>query len=69
MEEAGTARVTWWKSTRSNGSGNCVEVGKGLPDGIGLRDSKDRSGPALLFTPRNWTAFVNGLKTGDFITG
>jgi hypothetical protein len=53
--------VTWRVSSRSNsGGGNCVEVGA-LVDGSGLvavRDSKDRTGPALVVPRTAWTAFL-----------
>ncbi|MBO4210342.1 DUF397 domain-containing protein, partial [Micromonospora echinofusca] len=40
--------ATWRKSTRSGGSGgNCVEVADNLPGVVGVRDSKDPTGPAL----------------------
>ncbi|MEU4239378.1 DUF397 domain-containing protein [Actinoplanes sp. NPDC026619] len=56
----------WRKSTRSNGSGNCVEVGR-LTDGtIGVRDSKDRTGPILKFTPADFAAFISGVKDDGF---
>ncbi|MDG4788466.1 DUF397 domain-containing protein [Micromonospora sp. WMMD1102] len=49
----------WHKSTRSSGnSGNCVEVADNLPGVVGVRDSKDRQGPALTFDPRAWRSFV-----------
>ncbi|MFG1741003.1 DUF397 domain-containing protein [Micromonospora chalcea] len=63
MEEANQATVTWRKSTRSNGSGNCVEVADGLPGVVGLRDSKDPAGPALAFPPSSWTAFIRAVKS------
>ncbi|MEU8220680.1 DUF397 domain-containing protein [Micromonospora taraxaci] len=47
----------WRTSTRSGGEGNCVEVA-GFADSVGVRDSKDRQGPVLTFTPSAWTAFV-----------
>ena len=50
MDEVGTARVTWRKSTRSNGSGDCVEVAD-LGGAVGVRDSKDHDGPVLVFAP------------------
>ncbi|MDG4799333.1 DUF397 domain-containing protein [Micromonospora sp. WMMD980] len=66
MDEVSTARVTWRKSTRSNGSGNCVEVA-GDPRGrVGLRDSKDPSGPVLAFEPEAWVRFVAGIAQGSF---
>ncbi|MGW0436227.1 DUF397 domain-containing protein [Micromonospora sp. NPDC003197] len=54
----------WRKSTRSSGnSGNCVEVADNLSGVVGVRDSKDRSGPALVFAPAAWRTFVNAVKT------
>jgi hypothetical protein len=59
--------AVWRKSTRSDNGGNsCVEVAKNLPGVVGVRDSKDRSGPALTFTPDEWAAFVDGVKKGEF---
>ncbi|MFI7073302.1 DUF397 domain-containing protein [Micromonospora sediminicola] len=62
MEEANQATVTWRKSTRSNGSGNCVEVADGLLGVVGLRDSKDPTGPALTVQPSSWAAFIRAVK-------
>ncbi|MGW5561522.1 DUF397 domain-containing protein [Micromonospora sp. NPDC003944] len=47
----------WRTSTRSGGEGDCVEVA-GFADTVGVRDSKDRQGPVLTFTPSAWAAFV-----------
>ncbi|SCL15763.1 DUF397 domain-containing protein [Micromonospora inyonensis] len=59
--------VAWHVSTRSgNGGGNCVEAGPVL-DGsrrVAVRDSKDRSGPVLVYSATAWTAFVAGLRAG-----
>jgi hypothetical protein len=56
----------WHKSTWSGGDADCIEVGE-APDGtIGVRDSKNRSGPVLEFDPRAWTSFLNGVRDGDF---
>jgi hypothetical protein len=57
--------AAWRKSTRSGGQGNCVEVAT-TPTEIGVRDSKDRSGPVLVFTRSEWRAFVEGVKSGEF---
>jgi hypothetical protein len=33
---------------------------------IAVRDSKNQSGPVLIFTPQEWDAFVGGAKDGEF---
>ncbi|HUY48279.1 MAG TPA: DUF397 domain-containing protein [Streptosporangiaceae bacterium] len=64
--KANLARATWRKSSYSGGSGNCVEIAGNLPGGVGVRDSKDPSGPALIFTSRAWRAFIAGVKNGEY---
>jgi hypothetical protein len=59
------ARPQWRKSTRSANDGNCVEVAD-LDTGVGVRDSKDTTGPVLVFAPARWRAFVDGTKAGEF---
>jgi hypothetical protein len=60
----------WRKSSRSGGNGgDCVEVTGDLPGGVAVRDSKDRTGPILVFAPAEWAAFVAGVKEGDFDAG
>jgi hypothetical protein len=54
----------WRVSTLCDLNG-CVEVA--LLDGrIAVRDSKDKGGPVLLFTAREWEAFVGGVRGGEF---
>jgi hypothetical protein len=56
----------WIKSSFSFSNGNCVEVGR-LPDGhIGVRHSQHREGPVLRFAPGEWTAFLAGVRNGEF---
>lgn len=60
------SRAAWFKSSRSQGGNDCVEAAH-LADGrVGVRDSKNPSGPALVFTPSEWDAFMSGTKTGEF---
>ncbi|WP_084520261.1 DUF397 domain-containing protein [Nocardia mexicana] len=33
---------------------------------VGVRDSKDPAGPALVFTPAQWDEFLAGPRTGEF---
>ena len=56
----------WIKSSLSFSNGNCVEVAS-LADGqIGVRDSKDVTGPVLRFTSGEWHAFLGGARNGEF---
>ncbi len=57
----------WFTSSYSGGNGNsCVEVAF-LPDGtVGVRDTKDRTRPALRVRPGAWAAFVRGTRVGGF---
>ena len=60
-----TQVAVWSKSTYSGGNGGgCVEVARNLPGVVAVRDSKDREGPALIFTPAAWKALVQELKDG-----
>lgn len=45
--------------------GNCVAVRKS-PESIDVRDTKDPNSPTLSFTPSEWTAFIQGVKAGEF---
>ncbi|NYT94783.1 DUF397 domain-containing protein [Salinispora sp. H7-4] len=54
--------AVWRKSTRSGANGDCVEVADNLPDLVGVRDSKDPIGPALVFGPSAWRVFVHHVK-------
>ena len=66
MQASAISDVTWFKSERSNQSGNCVEVAE-LPDGsVAVRNSRDPHGPALVYTRDEIAAFIGGAKDGDF---
>jgi hypothetical protein len=57
--------LAWRKSARSFNE-NCVEVA-GLPDGgVAVRNSRHPSGPALVYTAGEMTAFLQGAKDGEF---
>jgi hypothetical protein len=58
--------VRWQRSSRSTGMNNCVETAR--PDGgpyaglLAVRDSKNASGPALLFGTAAWKGFIDALR-------
>lgn len=57
--------AVWRKSTRSNNGGSdCVEVARNLPGVVGIRDSKDPTGPALAVAPDTWRSFLADVKNG-----
>ncbi|WP_018385106.1 DUF397 domain-containing protein [Wenjunlia vitaminophila] len=67
--DAGLSTATWYKSSYSDGGeGNCLEVARGLPGVVPVRDSKDPHGPALLFSPEAWASFVAGVQRDEFAT-
>jgi hypothetical protein len=56
----------WTKSSLSHANGNCVEI-TDLSDGqVGMRDSKNATGPVLRFPPQEWHAFLGGIRNGEF---
>lgn len=61
-----TDDLNWKTSSFSTGGGQCVEVAA-LSDGTRfVRHSQDPNGGALTYTPNEWRAFVQGVKTGEF---
>jgi len=65
-ERPSEAGLSWIKSSLSFSNSNCVEVASLPGGGVGVRDSKDPSGPVLRFTPGEWQAFMGGAKAREF---
>jgi hypothetical protein len=57
--------MTGWRKSSYSGTqgGDCVEVAA-LRRTVAVRDSKNPDGPALRFTPAEWTTFLTDVKTG-----
>jgi hypothetical protein len=67
------SEAAWVKSSYSGANGGeCLEFSPSSarhPNPIiPVRDSKSPHGPALAFTPADWTDFVSALKSGDLST-
>jgi hypothetical protein len=64
MSASGIQGVTWKKSRRSNPSGNCVEIAE-LPEGaIAVRDSRQQSGPALIYSRIEIGLLISRARAG-----
>jgi len=61
---AGNLPRQWRKSSFSVGD-SCVECAT-TGRAVWVRDSKDPQGPELAFDPEAWTAFIAGVRRGDF---
>ncbi|KJY30881.1 DUF397 domain-containing protein [Streptomyces sp. NRRL S-495] len=66
IANAASLKATFHKSSHSGGNENCVELATDPPNHVAVRDSKDPSGPALLFTPAAHTAFITAVTAGEF---
>ncbi|WP_328917256.1 MULTISPECIES: DUF397 domain-containing protein [unclassified Streptomyces] len=58
-------RARWFKSSYSNGQGECVEVAF-MGEAIAMRDSKNPGGPALTFATDEFRTFVRHIGDGRF---
>jgi Domain of unknown function (DUF397) len=58
--------VCWRKSTASNPSGDCVEVAALADGSVAVRNSRDAAGPALIYTRAEISAFLAGVRNGEF---
>lgn len=50
-----------WRKSRFSSDVNCVEAGNG-GGAVLVRDTADRTGPALAFGAQAWAAFTAALK-------
>jgi hypothetical protein len=64
-DEADDSRREWRRSSRSYGTGNCLEVAAPHGARIDVRDSKDPDGAVLRFASAEWNVFVAGVRSGS----
>ncbi|MET9492802.1 DUF397 domain-containing protein [Nocardia sp. NPDC006630] len=50
--------VQWFKSTYSQPNADCVEIAHLSCSAVGVRDSKNPEGPALVFSADQWDRFL-----------
>jgi hypothetical protein len=60
------SNANWFKSSYSQSGGDCLEIAHLATGTVGVRDSRDPTGPALIFTPAEWDAFTAGVKADRF---
>lgn len=60
------SKAQWFKSSHSGGGNDCVEIAHLDGGMVGVRDSKNPGGGALVFSPSEWDAFVAGARDGEF---
>jgi Domain of unknown function (DUF397) len=63
---AASITASWVKSSFSGPQGNCVEVARVDDGAVAVRNSRYPAGPALVFTPAEWDAFLAGARAGEF---
>jgi hypothetical protein len=57
--------TAWFKSSYSNDTGgNCIEIAD-LTTQVGIRDSKKKTGPALVVPATAWSSFISLVRSLD----
>ena len=56
--------LIWRKSHASQGTGNCVEIAP-VGSSVLVRDSRDRSGPALALSRKQWQRLLTRIRDGE----
>jgi Domain of unknown function (DUF397) len=57
-----------WRKSSHSGNNGCVEVAF-VQGRVAVRDSKDRTGPVLVFDRHEWDAFLRGVRASEFDQG
>lgn len=59
-------RASTWRKSSFSGQNACVEVATLDTGDVAVRNSRHPSGPALVFTAAEWSAFLTGAQHGEF---
>ena len=59
-------RAATWRKSSFSGQNACVEVAALDTGDVAVRNSRHPSGPALVFTAAEWSAFLTGARHGEF---
>ena len=65
LNDSERSALVWRKAQRSTANGACVEVASAAGKVV-IRDSKDPYGPVLVYTPDEFSAFLDGARKGEF---
>jgi hypothetical protein len=60
------SQAHWFKSSRCKDVTACVEIAHLTDDLVGVHDSENPTGTALIFTPSEWDAFNTRVQNGSF---
>jgi hypothetical protein len=55
-----------WIRSRACSSDGCVEVARLADGSVAIRDSKNVRKAAHVFDREEWSAFITGVKSGEF---
>lgn len=55
-----------FKKSSFSGNGGCLGARRNVEGNVEVVDYKDLTKPAHTFTPREWQAFLDGAKAGEF---
>jgi len=58
--------ASWRTSSFSQDGSDCVQAAFLSDGGVALRHSRDPGGSVLVYTRREWDAFLKGAKDGEF---
>ena len=58
----------WYKSSRTAGANNCVEVAH-RHGWTAVRDSKNKTGPVLIFADGQWDTFIESTVARSVHSG